>query len=735
MKIVNAKGNSNKPIFMFIGDVPEKSDSEYGMCFTGTLGSLLDSIIRDAGIPRADCYFTTLIKIRPDDVEYKDFYHNAINPSSIIPQEKLNVFNEIEQVNPTVIIPLGTEVFKTLGFNGSVNNCRGSIVTYKNRLCMTTHSPSAILKQWNLRQIAIGDLVKVKDFINSNQVIPTIKVDKISNLESAISLVSDYLPGKLIALDIETAWNSAEILCIGFSVSPYIAYSIDFRCFSIDEKAEFLYELSLLLDRKDTKIVMHNSNFDISILNDNGISCNNLYLDTMHSFHLLYPEMEKSLAFVQSIYTTVPYHKHMNTEDLLVYNGYDTGVTYLITSFIIDELEERNLSSVYFNFIHLLIQPVLTMNRIKINLPLLLSMIDDSKSKLLELQKALNTIVGKSINVNSPKQLIDFIYNTLGLKLGVHKNTDNETLTALRIKYPDFIPVANLIKKIRHIRKLLSSYLNTDIVEGNYIYTTYNISGTRSGRLSSSASLVHNGINIQTPPKEIRQIFIPHDGNIIISGDLSQAELRIVAFLASDAKLINQLDSGNDIFIWIASMVFNIPEAVVNEEQRQLAKRLTHATNYGMGDRAFSLLAEITLTEAKTLKFKYFNAFPCIQNWQNDIVKQVNRTLHLTTVMGRTRYFYDRINSNEVLSYLPQSVASDVCLKGLLSFWEWCKSTGKAMPLIEMHDAIVTECKTEDVNIVSKALIKCMTIPIEFPSGRCIIPVKIKTGFNWSEVS
>ena len=631
-----------------------------------------------------------------------------------------------------IIIPMDIKSCLSIGLEKPVlSNIRGSIYNIDDNYVMPTLSLSNINKVWLNKSIISLDIAKAYNFINGKCPLESIEVEKLYTLDSALLMMNMYY-GKTVALDLETKWGSADIKCIGLSTGKESTISISLDLFSQNDIIELYYNLEKLCTDKGTRLVMHNAMFDMGVLKLNGIECTNIWMDTMLAFHLLYAEFPKSLSFVQSIYLNIPYHKDQSKNDLLWYNGMDTGVTYLFVEHIMKELEEMELTDVYFNQVHKLIFPLLNMQSIPIDKGMMEVVIADTTEKLKIEQDKLDSRVGYSLNVNG-KKLKNYFYDDLGLTVIRDRNTDNLALMELSKKYPLFIPLFEQVKDIRHYRKLLSSYLDLKYIVNGCIHTTYNIAGTTSGRLSASAPLYYEGLNIMTIPKELRKMYISPEGYSYVGGDLSQAELRIVAYISNEEKLIDKLNTDEDIFIWIASLIFNSQS--ITDEQRNLAKKIVHATNYGMGDHVCSLYTGLSIFQAKGLKEKYFLTFPKIKIWQNKIIIEVNKTLMLKTIFGRKRYFYDRINNEEVLSYLPQSIASDVCLKALIDIYEWTQSQVDITPKIEIHDAIVLLCKDEDTEKVSMKLSEVLSQTLDFPSGKCFMKNKVKIGKSWYAVS
>jgi len=238
------------------------------------------------------------------------------------------------------------------------------------------------------------------------------------------------------------------------------------------------------------------------------------------------------------------------------------------------------------------------------------------------LQAKWDKAVGHTLNVNSPKKMAEFLYEELGLPAQYKRSTgrvttDVKALHRLAAKYPSI--VFDYIERLRKIRKVYSTYLTAIVDKDDRIRCSYVLYGTESGRLASKMSRFGSGMNLQNVPKGIcREIIIPDEGYMFISADLSQAEMRVVAWLANDTILINTFESGKDVFIRVASIVFNVRVEDVTPEQRQLAKHISHACNYGMGPMTLSEISGLSFADSKERLNLYHTNFPRIRMANGD---------------------------------------------------------------------------------------------------------------------
>jgi DNA polymerase-1 len=300
----------------------------------------------------------------------------------------------------------------------------------------------------------------------------------------------------------------------------------------------------------------------------------------------------------------------------------------------------------------------------------------------------------------------------------------------------------NLVLEIRALKKILSTYLRAKLDKDNRIRTTYLITGTETGRLASRESVHGTGTNLQNVPKGIaRRLFIPDSYKLFVSGDLSQAEARVVAYLAGEDALIRLFESGGDIHRKNASSIFRVQEASVTDKQRQLAKRVVHASNYGMGPITFAKNAGISVQEAKRLLNAYFATYPGIKLWHMATVTRLNKSRMLTTPFGRKRLFMGTYNESlkkVAYAYVPQSTVSDILNTGLLNVYDEISSMD-AQILLQVHDSIVVQCLPDDFQriclIIKNSLERSIKIKgIDGVVRDCRIPCDLQAGWNWDEL-
>jgi len=765
---------------MLIGEAPGAEEELRGIPFIGGAGKILNGLLRDAGINRDSCYITNIMPVRPVKNDFGNFYEDKGRkvPRDILLEGIERLKNEIIEVNPNVIVAFGNEPLRALTGLQVITKRRGSIYNIQlNNECykvIPTMHPAAVMRFWEFRPLVLFDLKRVLEESTGISHATTIRTwEKVEDIPKLRAYVKDFLKNaEYISFDIETSNN--QISCISFAYTANFAFTVPIciydKSFWTPEEELVVWELIKQLLESPIKKIGQNANFDMFFLwTTVGIKVENLWLDTMNAFHDVYPELPKSLALLCSLYTDQPYYKDTIRSDFYHYNCLDSMVTFECAIKIEQELKDFDVHKLYHEHTHLILQPLLEMqvrgHRIDIKKKVLAA--ESTREDIIVKQQQLNEAVGYELNVSSPKQMKAFLYTDLGLPPVINRKTgaataDEAALRKLHKTYPN--PIFDLIIYIRGQRKLLSTYLEASTDPDGRFRCRYVLFGTETGRLSSKLSWTGTGGNLQNVPKGIaREIFIPDKGKIFMSGDLSQADLRVVAYLANERQFIKAFEVGEDVYRMVASSVFDKDKDKITHEERELGKRIVHASNYGMGPGKLAELSGLNYHEAEEKMNLYHIHFPKIRIWHMEIEAQLRKTRVLTTPMGRKRMFFGRWNKallRDAYAYIPQSTVADVTLKGMVNLYNelpyGCELVFNIhdeiviqipiMPIKEEPSVVVTPMtslytySTEEIQEIqlmslTDIMKKCMSVPLTIDGKTFTIPVGIKTGMNWNEVS
>jgi DNA polymerase-1 len=410
------------------------------------------------------------------------------------------------------------------------------------------------------------------------------------------------------------------------------------------------------------------------------------------------------------------------------YNATDAAVTLESWFLLEKELRESNCFPSY-EFNLSLIEPLtyLSLRGFRLAESGMRQLSRELEDEYRELQKKLLELTEVELNPHSPKQLQTYFYVDKNEKPYISRTTgkmtvDEEALNRLARKgYKE----AQVIIRMREIRKLKSSYLDVQYDEDGRMRCSYNPAGTSTGRLSSSKTIFGKGLNLQTVPKQARVFFVADEDHLIVEIDLSQAEARVVAYLASDPQMMQVFENGEDIHTLTATLM---------KTDRQTAKTINHASNYAMGPEKLGLLLGISRKEAEVLRESYHAIYPGIRSVFHKGVEEQMRSKHfLVNLFGRRRLFMEQWDE-ELLragyAYIPQSTVAELTNRGLLRIYQ----TGKYDLLAQVHDSVVLQVKKSTTLRELKELKGLMEETLEYKSRSFVIPAEVKIGPNWRDL-
>ena len=757
-KVVPFVGPMDAKIYI-VGEAPGETEEMEGIPFVGGAGRVLNKFLMDSGISRGECRIGNVMKVRPPANNFGVFYTDKQMriPTPELEQGRRGLNEDIGKVRPNVVVALGNEALMALFGHRGITDWRGSVLWHRGlrtKVVPTVH-PAMVMRQWGFAPLSLFDFKRVKEeSLTSMHIVPIRDFIIAPTFEIAMGEIDRLRRSKgRIAFDVET--SGTLLTAIALADSPSHAISIPFTYskgtetiayFPVEEELAILMEIKGLLEDKGVEKVAQNAQFDTIILKVNPpyIDVQGLVQDTMCSHVTVYPELPKGLDVLCSLYTRQPYYKDWigrgNDEEFWKYNAMDAVVTWQCAQVLDKEMEEFGVKGFYTTYVHPLI-PILAdmqIRGVKVDQTLRLQASADMLGEVASMTNSLNGILGKEVNVMSPKQLKQLLYVDMGLPVKYNRargteSTDEEALEGLAKSHPS--PIFDLILGIRHRRKLLGTYLNEGGEGDGRIRCSYLIRGTKTGRLSSRESIFGSGTNLQNIPKGVcRRMFIADEGEVFIEADLSQAEARVVAHLAGEERLIRLFKEGGDIHRQTASWLFSKPIGEIQKGERELAKRLVHASNYGIGPRTFAHHAGVTEGEASLLLQRYFDTFPAIRRWQLEIQSQLGKSKVLCTPLGRKRMFFGRWGEElfrEAYSYIPQATVADVLNLALIRYVGW-GLPGEVM--LQIHDAFVVQCTPKESDTVISCFKEVFDIPIPIRGEGLVIPVSIKIGPNWQDM-
>lgn len=411
-------------------------------------------------------------------------------------------------------------------------------------------------------------------------------------------------------------------------------------------------------------------------------------------------------------------------------------------------LEEKDLFSLFTGLEMPLVSVLAVMEQdgIKLDLDLLKTLSRDIEKRLIKLIADIYKASGTQFNINSPKQLGQVLFDKLNLpiikKTKTGPSTDEEVLKRLADKHclPAFL------LEYRQLTKLKSTYVDAlpKLVnpKTGRVHTSFNQTGTETGRLSSSAPNLQN-IPIKTDiGSKIRQAIIASGkNNCLLSCDYSQIELRVLAHLSGDDTLLRAFHSNQDVHRLTASLIYNIIEAEVNDNMREVAKRVNFGIIYGQSAYGLGKDLEIPVYQAQDFIDAYFLRYPKVKDYIDAQVKKAGDEGFVTTLLGRRRYIPEINNKNMAVRQFAerqavntpiQGTASDLIKLAMVKISAQIKKKGlKAKMILQIHDELVFELPILELNILASLVKDEMehVMKLDVP-----IKVDMKKGANWLEM-
>lgn len=360
-----------------------------------------------------------------------------------------------------------------------------------------------------------------------------------------------------------------------------------------------------------------------------------------------------------------------------------------------------------------------------------------------EIAQQAYSLIGREVNLGSPKQLQEVLFDQLGMpKTRANKtgySTDAQSLADLEEQNPHpFLALLRQHRDATKIRQIVET-LEKSIGPDGRIHTTYEQTGAATGRLSSNDPNLQN-IPVKTEVgREVRSAFVAGEGfETLLTADYSQIEMRIMAHLSEDAGLIQAFQSGEDLHRYVGSRVFGVEPADVTPEMRVKVKAMSYGLAYGLSPYGLSKQLRIETSEARELMADYFARFGGVRDYLRGVVAQAKEDGYTTTIFGRRRPFTDLTSNNRVLRENAerqalnspiQGSAADIIKRAMLGIDADIRERGLASRmLLQVHDELVLEAAPGELEELSAIVTARMAAAAEL---RVPLDVQLGTGPNW----
>ena len=518
------------------------------------------------------------------------------------------------------------------------------------------------------------------------------------------------------------------------------------------------------IERNKEKAVGQNLKFDIPILSRHKIQLDKFHADTMLMSYVLNSTATRHgmdrLASYYLDYETIKYgdvagtaSKEISFSEVEIdvatnYAAEDADITLRLYNKLEGLLEDKPtqkklLEDIEYPLVHVLAK--VEQNGAKIDKEKLAAHSEELAEKISDLSSKAFKIAGEEFNLDSPKQLLEVLYEKL--KLPVLKktpkgqpSTNEETLQRLSEEYE----LPKIILQYRTLAKLKSTYTDSLIKIENpatqRIHTSYQQAITSTGRLSSTEPNLQN-IPIKTAEgRRIREAFVPEKGNVLISADYSQIELRIMAHLSKDKNLTNAFNKGLDVHSSTAAEVFGVNIENVTDEQRRSAKAINFGLMYGMS--AFGLTRQLDIPRADAQKYldTYFERYTGVKDYMANTKAQAKEDMFVETIMGR-RLYLNEINAanglrrqaaeRAAINAPLQGSAADIIKKAMIDINTFLdKELSQTKMIMQVHDELIFETPKanaeETLNLMKDMMEKAVKLDIPLIADAAI-------GNNWNE--
>ncbi len=765
--------------FAIVGEQSSSLEIKAGQPLVSTVGANFDRICANANLPRYSLYLTNACKTNVPVRKLFDVKKGTRHQDWYELQSML--VKELTAFNGKVIICMGTLPMLLLLDDPKIDDInlqRGSIYRADDYMHLRDHLPGKFialtqhpstttmdkspLNSWNI----IMDFNKFKRLRDD----PKLLDDTASYLiepsyEEVITFLQDVLAfTPETSVDIEA--NPKYMTCFALTSGPYEGMSIPLvdnsgNYWSANQETEILILFAKILNASSIKKIFQHGMYDVMyLLRTHNMTTDNFAFDTLLAQHLIYPDFPKGLDFLVAAYTFHPYHKgagkkahasvKKNWQSYWLYNCQDAVYTHQIAIELRKQLAQHDQEEAmeYQMDLH---KPLMEMewNGIATDPERIQREKLRIKRKYLALQHGLWKLTGRELSIGSNKQMVDYFYNELKIK--PYKNKEGNptcnsvALSRLSRKKHKCKAPARLAFKMRKLNKLLTTYFIPNTDADHKLRCHHKISGTVSGRISTTKTFFGTGTNLQNQPLNFKKYLRADPGYWLMEFDKRQAESHIVAVLCHDQNLLDIIDSGKKVHTYNASIIFGVPESEVNPILYKLGKMVVHARNYRMGATTCSnnwALQGIfkTIAETKSLLTSYDVRNPRLGRWQEDIITQVKKTRKLYNLFGRMKQFHKPLNDavfGNAISYKPQStVAEDVNRSAIRVSNDEKLLRFDFDLLVTVHDSIILQIHkshTDELPEFCRMIKANMSHEFNYQGIKFVIDIDAKIGDNWDK--
>ncbi|HIL30461.1 MAG TPA: DNA polymerase I [Dehalococcoidia bacterium] len=557
----------------------------------------------------------------------------------------------------------------------------------------------------------------------------------------------------------------AGLVGLSFSTAPTVAWYVPVGHQEGEQlpMEEVLAAVRPLFESPDISKCAHNANYDMTILASHGIDCQGVDFDTMVAAHLLSRGQLglKNLALDVLGQEMTPINKLIGTgkkqitfdqvdiETAAPYAAADADMTARLRLAFEEPVMREGLNSLMTDMEMPLVPVLVTMQRhgIMLDSAGLREMSEDLREQMFQTEEELYKSIGHTVNINSPQQLSDLLFNEIGLpktkRTKTGYSTDANSLEGLKGLHP----VVDQILEYRQVSKLKSTYVDAlpEMVnpDTRRVHTSYNQTGSATGRMSSSDPNLQN-IPIRTEMgRQVRKAFMAEGAPdwLLFSADYSQIELRVLAHISQDPGLLEAFRRGEDIHSSTASLMFDVPLSDVVADQRRIAKVLNFGVIYGLSAHGISQQTGFSREEGASFIEAYFAKYPGISDYLEQVKVKARAEQYVETLLGRRRYLPDinspnfnvRGGAERMAINMPiQGTAADIMKLAMIRVQKRLDDEGmKTKMLLQVHDELVFETPKEEMAALKDLVVDEMPAAMDLD---VTLKVDTKWGFTWGDM-
>ena len=564
----------------------------------------------------------------------------------------------------------------------------------------------------------------------------------------------------------------AEPVGYAFAWEPEKAYYLPVRGPAgekVLDPADTLAALKPVFEDPAVAKVNQNIKYDELVLRAGGVTLRGVAGDPMVAHYLLHSgershnldEMTRAFLSHENISITTLIGKgkaqismaEVPTEKVKDYACEDADAALRLANLLEPELDPAGLRKLYDEVEVPLIEVLaeLEFNGVRLDVEFLKKLGGEMATQLEAMEKEIHALAGKPVNIQSPKQLREVLFDEMKLPVQKRTGTTNEPSTDQESLERLAALGHELPKKIiehRQIAKLKGTYVDAlpELVnpKTGRVHTSFNQTVAATGRLSSSDPNLQNIPSRTEQGQQIRQAFIPPDGWLLLTADYSQVELRLLAHFSGDDQLRAAFAEDRDVHASVAAEIFKVPENEVTGLQRRVAKTVNFGVIYGISAHGLAVRLGMPRKDAEQYIDAYFARYPKVLAYQDNLLANARKTGYVSTILGRRRRFdpaairprssYQQRNGaeREAINMEIQGSAADLMKLAMLGVHRRLKAEGRrAKMLLSVHDELVFEVPPDEVKAVAAVAREEMVgaMKLEVP-----LKVDVAAGKNWLDV-